>query len=609
MALDGPNLGDLLGSVAAGRVQLPDFQREWKWDDERIRALIATVTLDYPLGVALTLDTGGAARFRSRPLAGTEVAPGTQAEMLLLDGQQRLTSLYQALMSTQPVLTWVQGDPTTRWYYIDIAKALDPRADRDDAIVSVPENRLIRGDFGRDIELDLSSREQECLLGLFPLNLVFDSAQTGEWHEVFAQVNPGRSKLFWQFHNEIIGRIQKFQVPLIRLPKTTSKDAVCSVFERVNTGGVTLNVFELLTASYAGEPLKATGQDADDYFNLAQYWRGVKRELADAHPVLGGVEEREETGLTSLDFLQAVSLVATFERKKAWVQAHPNASQPPAVGCKRRDLLELPLPVFLQHAPTAVEAFHWVGAFLACEHIFRERDLPYRTQLVPLAAIRMLIGDRADEPAVRAKLTRWYWCGVLGELYSGSTESRFVRDVEQLAAWILADGPEPDTVAEAFIQDTRLNTLTTRNSAAYKGIYALLLKQGAIDWANTTAPITGDSLVGQYIDVRQIFPKAWLGQQGGDLPAASSIVNKTPLSYLASTMIGNNPPSTYLPRFERESGLEDHWFDDVVSTHLIDPKLLWADDFEGFYRDRAARILALAERAMGNPAIREGQQP
>ena len=74
-------------------------------------------------------------------------------------------------------------------------------------------------------------------------------------------------------------------------------------------------------------------------------------------------------------------------------------------------------------------------------------------------------------------------------------------------------------------------------------------------------------------------------------------------------MIGNNPPSTYLPRFERESGLEDHWFDDVVSTHLIDPKLLWADDFEGFYRDRAARILALAELAMGNPAIREGQQP
>jgi uncharacterized protein with ParB-like and HNH nuclease domain len=67
VALDGPSLGKMLDDVAAGRIQLPDFQREWKWDDDRIRALLATVTLDYPLGVAMTLETGGEAQFKARP--------------------------------------------------------------------------------------------------------------------------------------------------------------------------------------------------------------------------------------------------------------------------------------------------------------------------------------------------------------------------------------------------------------------------------------------------------------------------------------------------------------------------------------------------------------
>ncbi|MFF3561403.1 DUF262 domain-containing protein [Streptomyces sp. NPDC002574] len=54
-ALDNVKLKELLADVASGTLQLPDFQREWKWDDDRIRAIIATVTLDYPLGVVMTL--------------------------------------------------------------------------------------------------------------------------------------------------------------------------------------------------------------------------------------------------------------------------------------------------------------------------------------------------------------------------------------------------------------------------------------------------------------------------------------------------------------------------------------------------------------------------
>jgi uncharacterized protein with ParB-like and HNH nuclease domain len=109
MPFESPDwdLGDLLKDVSTGVVQLPDFQREWKWDDERIRSLLATVTLGYPMGVVMTLETGGdGARFKPRPLGGVELAKNREPGQLLLDGQQRLTSLFQALKSGLPVHTF-----------------------------------------------------------------------------------------------------------------------------------------------------------------------------------------------------------------------------------------------------------------------------------------------------------------------------------------------------------------------------------------------------------------------------------------------------------------------------------------------------------------------
>lgn len=105
--------------VDDGRIQLPDFQRPWKWDDERIVALLATVTRHYPLGVMMALETGKEIRFRARPLSGAPAGQGEPA-LLLMDGQQRLTSLYQALHSDAPVETMdARKKKLKRWYYID----------------------------------------------------------------------------------------------------------------------------------------------------------------------------------------------------------------------------------------------------------------------------------------------------------------------------------------------------------------------------------------------------------------------------------------------------------------------------------------------------------
>ena len=73
-----------------------------------------------------------------------------------------MTSLYQVTLREKVVETVTpKNKKVKRWFYIDIRKALDPSADREDAIVGVPEDRMVRKDFGREVVLDLSSPANE----------------------------------------------------------------------------------------------------------------------------------------------------------------------------------------------------------------------------------------------------------------------------------------------------------------------------------------------------------------------------------------------------------------------------------------------------------------
>src|SRR6476619_2165642 len=100
-------LSKLLDDVVAGKIQLPDFQRGWVWDDEHIRSLLVSIARSFPIGAVMLLETGGQTRFQVRPVEGVELPPDSAglAEDLILDGQQRLTSLTQVLKLDKPVAT------------------------------------------------------------------------------------------------------------------------------------------------------------------------------------------------------------------------------------------------------------------------------------------------------------------------------------------------------------------------------------------------------------------------------------------------------------------------------------------------------------------------
>lgn len=591
------DLKDLLRHAHEGRLQLPDFQRDYVWGDEDVRSLIASVAKGFPVGALLTLQAGGDVRFKPRLLAGVP-AQGVDPEELLLDGQQRITSLYQSTYADQPVRTRThRGTEVDRLYYLDIRKALDTGANIEDAIVGVPADRTIRTNFGRDIMLDLSTRDREFEEHMFPLNQVFDSrGWFYDWRDYWRERGGDVSDLERDFDRGVIDKIARYKMPLIRLDRKNSREAICLVFEKVNVGGKKLDAFELLTAIFA----------ASD-FDLRRDWNGPPDNtgIGRRGRIIGSPNPRDVlTQVASTDFLQACTLLHTRERRVARAAQGVEGRELPRISCNRDALLALPLAGYQAHADAVEDGMIEAGTFLNEHKIIWHRDVPYHTLIVGLASTFAILGRVARTTAAKEKIGRWFWSVTLGELFGSSTETRLARDVPELVGWIRDQGPRPQALDEAVFQQERLRSLRIRISAAYKGIHALLMRRGCRDF-KTNRPTDIMTFFNDRIDIHHIFPQAWCKKRK-ILPAVfNSIVNKTPLSKASNISIGGDAPSVYLRRIEEQEGVSTDVLDDILRSHLIEPEHLRNDDFESFFGARMQALSDLVGEAMGKPVVAE----
>lgn len=567
MKTNDRQITELMKSVHDGKAQLPDFQRGWVWDDNRIKALIASITNNYPVGAAMFLEYGNEnIRFKYRVIEGSP-STGVSPDELILDGQQRLTSIYSSLYSDKPVNTRTdKGKEIKRYYYIDIEKALDPAVDRVDAIISVPESKIVTSNFGRTVELDLSTQDKEFENKMFPLNIILDTPKTLLWQQnYFAHYNNTVVTEFINFQTKIVMPVIQYKMPVIVLEKDTPKEAVCQVFENVNTGGVSLTVFELVTAIFA----------MDD-FDLREDWK-KRREAHFGGDILEVV--------TATDFLAACTLLSSYKKGGT-------------VSCKKKDVLSLTLDDFKANEKELTEGFKKAEMLLQEERIFVSKDLPYSTQLIPLSVICTLLGKKMDITAIKNMVKQWYWCGVFGELYGSANETRYVNDVVGVMEWVDDSTKTPKTVQEAYFNPTRLLTLQSRQSAAYKGIMALILKNHCKDF------ISGSEMdfvlyKSEYIDIHHVFPRAYCEKQGYSKDKWNSVVNKTPITYATNREIGGVAPSKYLEKIENKGKVSTLILDGYLETHWLDVDCCRNDDFDKHIILRAKKLLDEIENAMG----------
>lgn len=569
----------LLDSVDSGALQLPEFQRSWTWDDNRIRNIIASLSRGYPMGALMQLECGGDVKLKYRAFEGTDVKDDVDASFLVLDGQQRLTSLYRSLFSKKVVTTVdARKQPIERYYYLDIRRCIDPEEDRLDAIVSVPKSRVLTKDIGREVVRDLSTLEQELKEMCFPANMIFDEY---DWLMPFIEHYGTQSKEFqdWKtFKTDVLDTMTGYVLPVIKLGKETPREAVCKVFENVNTGGVSLTVFELVTASFATYD-----------FDLRGNWDDVVRPRiwGEGNDIVTDVMH----GVDATAFLTSMTLYSTFLAKRNFDKGHTS--------CKKKDVLDLKFEDYQLSLKNLLDGFDMAREFLIGERIFRMRDLPYTTQVIPLAATCAYIGrEKFKLQSTKKILRQWLWCGIFGEMYGGANETRYANDIEDLVDAIEGKPSPMRTVNAAYFQSTRLLGLQTRNSAAYKGVMALVFREDCRDFIDGEQMTMVKSMMTPP-DIHHIFPQAYCQKAGLARSKWNSIVNKTPLIFTTNRTIGGVAPSKYLPRVLREGEIDETELRMRIESHLIDYDALAADDFDAYFVNRAKRLLDAIEKAMG----------
>ena len=194
-------------------------------------------------------------------------------------------------------------------------------------------------------------------------------------------------------------------------------------------------------------------------------------------------------------------------------------------------------------------------------------------------------------------------------------ETRIANDFEELLPWLDSDLGDsaydlsnglPRTVSDAAFQESRLDTLRSRVSAAYKGLNVLVLRDGAEDffWKDTIQALNYEEMA---LDIHHIFPRAWCQKNGIRRSTYDSVINRTPISSKANRMIGHKAPSEYLAVLEShpQVGLTDQEMNRILSSHKIPFMHLRSDDFQAFYLSRKNNLIELVEKAIGKSVQRD----
>ena len=573
------SLTDLFARAQRGELQIPDFQHTSLWDVDRTRTLISSVLRGYPVGTLLALDTRNEPmRFRPRPLPGAPEAEQNPG-LLLLDGQQRLSSLYLAFQGDGrlEVLDF-RGRKIFRRFFVDVRSAVKADPIPEEAIFAIDDEGEVRSHFGPDIPGGINDRETMVNNFVVPVSsllweegndLLFDMAANTEDAEIREQVK--------EFHRRVVRPLAAYDLPMTRMDRGTSQIGVGQIFAQANSQGVPMDVFELLTAVFALE---------DPNFSLARHWAECEKVLR-KYPALDEISR--------VRFLRGVSLLVT-------------STTGPARG-HRGDILNLALDDYVWASRDLLAAFVRAAEFLSERCIFTVDQVPYSHQLVPLAVILARLSWEngvLDQQATWDRINQWYWCGVFGELYGSHSPSiRAGSDVDQVTPWAKGEtGQVPKTVEDAHFAEERLLTAGA-DSGVYRGIYSLLMARGARDW-RTGKRFDAESVVELQPGFHQIFPAGYCRVHNVDDQLAASVLNRTPLGKRSETVMEDSDPKRYLSRLQSKAIMEDDEFDAVLATHELVPDYLLTSNWKALFDDRAERFIGIIEYAMNKPVLRDG---
>lgn len=533
------DLKELLAQIHSREAALPDFQRDFVWDPNATQELIVSIAANYPAGSLLRIRNTHHL-FASREFQGAPALDGHQPTYLILDGQQRQTSLYQAFYGV--------GEHR---YYLNIRKLLDG-LDFEEAVFHL-----------RSTAKKAREYEQEAIQIrdlILPFSVLYDrNGGFVKWSRMVCRQQPATDRdaledTLQAIESRWIRTIEHYRFPVVTLSDQTSAEAVCTIFETLNRTGVKLSPFELLTARFWPKNV-----------NLRQLWQHA----CATYPLIHDFD---------IDPYYVLQVVALLARNTP--------------SCKRGDVLSL--------APTAINEW-WEHAITGLARglkmlrddcgVIQPHWLPYNTIVIPLAALFAVV-EKTTGPARAAhleKIQRWFWCSVFGQAYENSPNSQAAKDVIEMRAWF--DGhAAPETIRAFHFDPAVLRDTTPRQRAVYRGVMALVMQRGSRDF-HTGTRLTTDSIIEHHVDDHHIFPASYLDRHGIAARLRDCILNRTLIDRKTNMSISNRAPSQYMHDIRSALGHES--FVNLLQSHLIPSDHnapIWTDTFDTFLDQRQAAI-------------------
>lgn len=568
------SLLDIVRSIQHETLLLPEFQRDFRWEmdqtydlfDSLIREIfIGTIIYGKP-GFGMTLrqiddrprkGKGSRAALRMRHYDKDEIVnkSRTQNLRIILDGQQRITSIYRALTGADNVFLVLRND-------------LKP-----DVLIERPLEQILGEVAGEE------SDEAVCVRLSDAYRAEAESLEDEDLDRLFARSAFGlrlgeedpRWKPFAKAYRRAVKKLSDLHkkqklVAFHLLDMTLEK--FCLFFERSNSRGIQLNFTDILAAKlYRG-------------FNL--------RQKIDEFEAQHNLRLNRETIVRTVAYLTAVEKgnPITIDKKAILENLEPED--------------------FDRHWDRASMFYKESIDYLVTQHFVLNRNwLPSENMVIPLMVFLSHVKgfDRIDEEQ-RKFLEFWFWSSVFANRYSTSSNEVIISDSQALSQ--VAQGKRIErrdyfTRLRSLVTDPEdLFIYTKRTSAIYRGVLNLIgyAIHGLRDW-RSSQKIDPD----KDLDDHHIYPRAYIAsgppldiEAGEAVQLMDCVVNRTLIPKNLNVTIGKRPPQSYLSDLKKqnpnlESSLQDH----LVPVELVtDPA--WNEQFRAFLDVRSRSIMGLIER-------------
>ena len=517
-------LKEYLKDAHTGKLLIPKFQREFVWDKSKMIALISSLLKGYPIGSFLLMENTG--EYGGEPVEGviaSESDEDKSGQKLILDGQQRTTTMYQVFY----------GKGMYKFYFNIKQYINDVKNIKDDDLVNITEEKIedwiVVRETGQQPGNNISAQIAE---GLLPLNILLkdDVISRSEWTSNFcidSSIDSEGKVDFDRFtecsmgigkFEKLVENITGFQASFIIINKDTSPNVVCSMFETLNSSGEPLTIIDLLNAKCfsIGFYLREELDDAINRYSIFNAYRDKNDTLAQIIvKTIGLLSENLACSRTVLLRLRAKEIADNWEK-----------------ACK-----------------CVAEALQYMKDNFGVVGI---NYIPYK-DMVPAIAVILSSNKFSKDPKAKEKLDKWYWKAVFRNLFDNGSNSKSVTAIKEFlgtkdaSGWFDDDERMPLVVKEVITREelmTGLENLDSTSNARYRAIHNLIILNDSKDLQENGQRIM--EISASLLQDHHIFPKKMLARHNIKKTAANTILNRTLISSMANEKIKDYVPYQYL---------------------------------------------------------------